>query len=329
MSDDIVVAGASGVSGRNIARRLHERGLPLVLAARDRGRLDEMAESLPGSRVIAGDIDALTATLGAAALVVNTVGPFSTRAQPVRQACLHRGIPYLDIANEHVALEQLVALDLAARRRGIPMLSAVGFGPSVAEALLTELTAEVDQPPQRVRIVTAPAGEVLSAGLQATFTDAIARGATWLQDGGIRMAPFGSGAATVRLGEATRQVVPAPTADIIAAQRVTKAPNVIAYFATPGAHQPAGEDSYVYVEAEWSDGVRLGRQARLGNGNQASADIVAETIARMLATDRGAIAGAWTAVELFGPTVVFDATTMEVVDADPRQVWADTGGEAA
>jgi short subunit dehydrogenase-like uncharacterized protein len=263
---NILIVGSTGVSGRNIARRLHDRGLPLTLAARDRGRLNEMADSLPGSRVIAGDVSDPGSLLDSVTLVINTVGPFSTHAEPLRRACLEQSVPYLDIANEHAAAEQLLALDWAARQQRIPMLTAVGFGPSVAEAVLADLITHTGQPPTGVRLVTAPAGEVLSPGLQATFADAMARGAIWLEDGSPRTAPFGSGIAEIRLGDSTRQVLPAPTADVIAAHRISNARNVKAFFAVPGDTSQATPDSYVYVEAQWTDGPHRGRQARLGNG---------------------------------------------------------------
>jgi NAD(P)-dependent dehydrogenase (short-subunit alcohol dehydrogenase family) len=330
MSDDnILIIGATGVSGRNITRRLHHRGLPLTLAARNRDRLDEMADSLHGSRVIAADVESPDTLLDSVTLVVNTVGPFSTHAQSLRHACLERAIPYLDIANEHAAAEQLFALDSDARRQHIPMLTAVGFGPSVAEALLADVIADVGQPPHSVRLVTAPAGEVLSPALQATFADCIARGAIWLEGGKLRTAQFGSGSAAIRLGGSRRQVLLAPSADVLAANRISHAPNVNGYFAAPGdTHQPS-KDSYVYVDAWWPDGLRRGRLARLGNGNDVSADIVTETISRMLANDPAAIAGTWTPIGLFGPGVVFEAASMEVSDVAPDEIWADTGATAS
>jgi Saccharopine dehydrogenase NADP binding domain len=322
-TDNVLLLGATGVSGRNIARRLHDHGLALTLAARDRAHLDAMADSLPGSQVLAGDVLDPGPIPESVRLVVNTVGPFSTHAQPIRQACLDQSVPYLEIANEHAAAQQLLSLDSHARRRHIPMLTAVGMGPTVAEALLAEAITDTSQAPTDVRLITAPAGEVLSPGLQATFADAMARGAVWLEDGELRTAPFGSGMAEVRLGGRSRPVLPAPTADVIVAHRISNAHNVKGFFAAPGAD--AGSDSYVYVDARWSDGRHRGRQARLGNGNEVSADIVAETVMRMLAGDTAAIAGAWTPVGLFGPAVVFGVAAMEVTDAAPQQVWVKTG----
>jgi hypothetical protein len=62
--------------------------------------------------------------------------------------------------------------------------------------------------------------------------------------------------------------------------------------------------------------------------NEISADIVAETAIRILASDSAAIAGAWTPIALFGPAVVFDVTTMEVAEVAPDRIWANTRGAA-
>src|SRR3954451_22829784 len=108
MSDEIWVLGATGRSGREIAALLHESGLPVVLVGRDRRRLEEIG--LP-ARLVVGELDDVLAQVPGEgpAVVVNTVGPFTTTAAPVARAC-PPGTHYVDIANEYPAVEAVLAL---------------------------------------------------------------------------------------------------------------------------------------------------------------------------------------------------------------------------
>ena len=55
MGHEAWVLGASGRTGRLVAGRLHEAGVPLVLVGRDRERLDRVAARLGGDpRLVVG-----------------------------------------------------------------------------------------------------------------------------------------------------------------------------------------------------------------------------------------------------------------------------------
>jgi short subunit dehydrogenase-like uncharacterized protein len=81
---EIWVLGATGRTGRDIARLLAEQGLPVALVGRDRARLQSVADGLPeGARVlVAVDLAATAAavTRERPAVVINTIGPFARTA---------------------------------------------------------------------------------------------------------------------------------------------------------------------------------------------------------------------------------------------------------
>lgn len=72
----IWVLGATGRSGRGIARRLREAGHLVVMAGRD---ADRTAAGLGVAGVVSGSLESLLTQLRAAApaVVVNTIGPFA------------------------------------------------------------------------------------------------------------------------------------------------------------------------------------------------------------------------------------------------------------
>lgn len=59
MNGSIWVLGATGRSGRGIARRLHGTGHTVVLAGRDAVRLAAVAEELGGAEVVSGSFESL------------------------------------------------------------------------------------------------------------------------------------------------------------------------------------------------------------------------------------------------------------------------------
>lgn len=103
----IVVYGASGYTGKLIAWKLAERGIPFIAAGRDQKRLEaEMASlrELEGCdyecRQVAHSADALTALFAGRKVVYNVAGPFMQLGDPVVEAALAAGCHYLDTTGE-------------------------------------------------------------------------------------------------------------------------------------------------------------------------------------------------------------------------------------
>ncbi|HKI92561.1 MAG TPA: hypothetical protein VJ986_09685, partial [Gaiellaceae bacterium] len=78
----VVVYGASGFSGRLIVEFLREYNVPFVAAGRDKARLEEVLDHVPGIGTADYDIvevehsvAALTKLFKGAKVVCNTVGP--------------------------------------------------------------------------------------------------------------------------------------------------------------------------------------------------------------------------------------------------------------
>jgi hypothetical protein len=103
----VIVYGASGYTGRLICEYLREYNLPFVAAGRDKARVQEVVERIPGIGDVLHDVvevehttAALTELFSGASVVCNTVGPFSTHGPEVVEACLAAGAHYLDTTGE-------------------------------------------------------------------------------------------------------------------------------------------------------------------------------------------------------------------------------------
>jgi len=109
MSTDkpVIVYGASGYTGRLICEYLREYNVPFVAAGRDKARIAEGLDKVPGIDTIehdivevAHDVAPLTELFTGARVVCNTVGPFAQYGREVVEACLNAGCHYLDTTGE-------------------------------------------------------------------------------------------------------------------------------------------------------------------------------------------------------------------------------------
>jgi short subunit dehydrogenase-like uncharacterized protein len=109
MSNDkpVVVYGASGYTGRLVCEYLREFNIPFVAAGRDKARIAEALDKVPGIDTVAHEIvevehqvAPLTELFGGARVVCNTVGPFAQYGNEVVEACLATGCHYLDSTGE-------------------------------------------------------------------------------------------------------------------------------------------------------------------------------------------------------------------------------------
>ena len=122
---EIWVLGATGLSGRAIARELVASGADVVLTGRHADRLAEVAESVgegARTRVVSG-LGEMTALIPAEkpAVVVNTVGPFGKTAMPMARASIDAGSHYLDLCNELGPTREVLELAADARGEGVTL----------------------------------------------------------------------------------------------------------------------------------------------------------------------------------------------------------------
>ncbi len=110
----VVVYGASGFSGRLVAEFLREYQEPFIAAGRNRARMQEVLERVPGIDTADyeivetdGSVPDLTKVFSGAKVVCNTVGPFIYNGPRVVEACLNAGCHYVDIGGEQAWLRHV------------------------------------------------------------------------------------------------------------------------------------------------------------------------------------------------------------------------------
>jgi short subunit dehydrogenase-like uncharacterized protein len=320
-STEVLLLGAAGNSGQLIAAELAARGVPVRLAGRRRGPLDDLARALAAGGAPAGvrvvdmsDAASLAEAISGTGVVLSTVGPFARLAGPVIDACLAAGVSYVDIANEWPAVRALLDRDEQARAHAVTLVTGAGFGPAATETLVLRLVERTAGTPERVRVAAAAGVARQSDGVRQTIQESLPEGAITYRDGQLVREPLGSGATTVTFGGTERQMLPGPVADLEAARLASGAPDVVAYIAGPAA-RAAGTDSFTWAEVTGPDGRAITAELRTGEGVRATAAIAAEVTRRVLA---GAKPGAWTAGQLFGTGLVTDAIAAQVTVHERR-----------
>jgi len=234
---EVWILGGAGRSGRAIATELRSRGIRPVLVGRDAGRLAAAAD---GDRtVVAGSIGEMAAAIRREqpAVVINTVGPFTTTAGPLIRACLPTS-HYLDLANDLSAVSSTISLGAAAAASGRTVVTGAGFGVTATESVVVKL-CEGRPAPERVRVDMVPSlaseGGAIGEALAATILDGI----PGVEGGGRFQGRSYRGGRLVAAaigGDATRLTLPdgstvttagMPLGELMAAQRASGAPNVV------------------------------------------------------------------------------------------------------
>jgi short subunit dehydrogenase-like uncharacterized protein len=168
----VVVLGATGYTGRLIAREAAGAGVPTVLAARDADRLAAVAAEtgLETTRLVdVTDRSSLDGLICRGDAVVNTAGPFTELGEPVVQACVEAGAHYLDTAGEqpfmHTVWERYHA---AARDAGVAVVNAMAFEFAMGDCAAAVAARDLG-PLRSLDVVYSWAGSHSSRGTRRTI----------------------------------------------------------------------------------------------------------------------------------------------------------------
>src|SRR3989441_10758468 len=91
----VVVYGSPGDTGRLVCEHLREFCVPFIAAGRDKARIQEALDLIPGINTIDHEVvevdhevGALSGLFAQAKVVCNTVGPFARFGRQVVEACV-------------------------------------------------------------------------------------------------------------------------------------------------------------------------------------------------------------------------------------------------
>jgi len=148
---DVVVFGATGVTGRRVAAYLSERaaeiGLRWAAAARDADRARRLLDGIGvgAPEMIVADVSDRASLARMAArtkVVLDLVGPYTLYGRPVIEACVAQGAHYVDLTGEMPFVRGIIEdLHGAAVDAGVKVVQVCGFE-ALPPDLLVALAAE-------------------------------------------------------------------------------------------------------------------------------------------------------------------------------------------
>lgn len=240
MSQDgpIAVYGATGYTGRLVAREAARRELPLVLSGRDAARLHAVAEELEIDAVVRAaaldDRDALRHALGDCSAVINCAGPFTRLGEPVVRAAVETGTHYVDTTGEQPFMQRVFErYDDASQAAEVAVVPAVGFDYLPGD-LISRLAATGHEPLRELVVAYAVKGFAATRGTLRSALLALRGGDLTYEDGEWRSAGPGPLRAAFTFPEpfGRQPVAKFPAGEVVTVPRHTQTRKVTSLITT-------------------------------------------------------------------------------------------------
>lgn len=232
----LLVVGATGMTGKRVARAAAEFGFDVALAGRNRSKLQPLADEVGAKDVRVVDLDrpdTIRSAMEGCAAVVSTVAPYTRVGFPIAAAAVDAGLDYTDATGEPVyCLRLLEELDRAARDKGVRLVPAAAMSSIVADLATRMAIARVDLSQARgLTIGYTVENWKPSAGSMRSEVDIMAGGAPAVRGGRLELVRGGSALRTLPIGVGTTMVVP----DAFVISRYLDLPEIEAFLVVPKA----------------------------------------------------------------------------------------------
>lgn len=230
----IILYGSYGYTGRLIAQLARQKKVNLLLAGRDREKLQQQAEELgfPFEVVDVNDRPALLDLLAKGQLVIHCGGPFQYTATQMATACLETQTHYTDITGEIPVFEQLVRFDREAKQQGIVIMPGVGFDVVPTDCLAVHLKNRLPDATHLQLAFTMSQGG-LSRGTARTMVEGLGFGGLVREQGKLVSIPLGARVQQINFGQFQRHALCIPWGDVATAWQSTGIPNIEVYSGVP------------------------------------------------------------------------------------------------
>jgi len=232
----LILYGSYGYTGNLIAEKAIEQKLDVVLAGRNRDRLEKQAQRLnlpwlTASLDSAADLDRL---LKQGDVLLHCAGPFIDTWKPMAEACLRNSCHYLDITGELEVFESLSKMDGDFRNHNLMAMAGTGFDVVPTDCMAAFLKQKMPDA-SHLELAFAGLGAGVSRGTAKTMIRNLGRGGAVRRDGRIvnvnpawksRKIDFG-------FGHKELLAVSIPWGDVSTAYYSTGIENVTVYMAMP------------------------------------------------------------------------------------------------
>jgi len=234
MEGTILIYGATGYTGKLIAKAAVECGVRPILAGRNIEKVKAVAEPLGliGRAFDLGVVATLDAALQDVSVVLCVAGPFSATARPMADACIRNRVHYLDITGEIDVFEAMALRDAEAKRQGVMLLPGVGFDVVPSDCLAAHMKRRLPDASDLKLYISL--GDDMSRGTAKTMIEAIAAG-TRIRCGGRIVSHDRAEAGSCDFGQGERTTFQVSWGDIATAFHSTGIPDIEVHFEATSA----------------------------------------------------------------------------------------------
>jgi short subunit dehydrogenase-like uncharacterized protein len=233
MSNDVLIYGANGYTGRLIVKEAIAKGLRPILSGRNADAINAMGrefslEARPAALDFQTPLDTLFEGVAA---VIHCAGPFSRTAKVMADTCIRTNTHYLDITGEIAVFEMLAARSAEAARSGVMLLPGVGFDVVPSDCLAAHVH-------RRLTTATSLAlgihfGSSPSRGTATTMVENVGKGGAVRRAGHITKVAAAYKERDIDFGDRVRHCVTIPWGDVSTAFHSTAIPDIEVYMSSP------------------------------------------------------------------------------------------------
>ena len=233
-TDNWMIYGATGYTGRLIAIEALKRGLKPTLAGRNAEKVSAMAEEfgLPWSAFSVDDEAAVQIALKDKALLLSVAGPFSATARQMMDACIKTGTHYLDVTGEISVFELAAEKGAAAKKASVTLLPGVGFDVVPSDCIAAHTAARSKNPISLTLAIKS--GGFASRGTAKTGVEGLGKGTAVRRSGKIEYLKAGSQLRDFDFGNGTEKYVGMSWGDVSTAYHSTSIGDIDVYFPYDG-----------------------------------------------------------------------------------------------
>ncbi|MFF3444207.1 saccharopine dehydrogenase family protein [Streptosporangium sp. NPDC002721] len=268
-SNNLLVYGSTGYTGRLIAEHARHLGLDLIVAGRNRERVAALAGELgvEGRAFPLDDPASVRDGLRGVMVLLNVAGPFRQTARPLLEACIATGVHYLDTTAEYDVFAATQARGADAAAAGVMVMSGTGWDVVPSDCVAAYAAARVTEPVRlRIALKLLSATPEEAAGLNLFSRGSIASATAGIGDLGALVRAGGDivtlpepQVAAFDFGDGgPEECVSAPMGDLITAHLSTGAPAVEVYVQT-GQPLPIDLDLATFPDGPTAAERQMGR----------------------------------------------------------------------
>ncbi|PCI64609.1 MAG: saccharopine dehydrogenase [Kordiimonadales bacterium] len=233
-TNDWIIYGATGYTGRLITEMAVSRGLKPTLAGRNADKVKAIAAEfdLPWTAFSVDDPDAAAVALEGKKLLLSVAGPFSATADQMMNACIKAGAHYLDVTGEIDVFELAASKSKAAKKAGVTLLPGVGFDVVPSDCLAAH-TAARSKNPVSLKLIINGLGNA-SRGTAKTGVESLGMGTAVRRGGKITSIKAGSNIQSFDFGNGAEEFIGVSWGDVSTAYHSTSIADIDVFFPNAG-----------------------------------------------------------------------------------------------